>query len=284
MTDRRRIRKPLEDEELLRGSYSAADLDRIIAMLGHPEFHAGEFIRRLDLHVLLCVEHLQTEPHDPPSVAERKLRRFARQIENVLQHTDKMSPDEQWYVERAASVLAEEGDAPPGVEAEVVEEWAAEGRPAGDARLWPVDDALADARRRVAWLHRCASRGAQLAKTDKREAGGGVPLEAEHDLFRGLVELFHEFSAKPARADSPRTESRRLDTPEAGDDDGDVHAFDEAIERGETGGNLINFLEACLRPLDYAPLGEARGRVALYYTLERLDLLPRKDRKETGRS
>jgi hypothetical protein len=201
----------------------------------------------------------------PASVRARKLRALSTLSKRTLAGLQEAL--QEGYLELAARSLAEQGDPPPGCQVEPFFPADCPGNAPGgspsqcdegamttsdsggpsvapDLAYWPVEDQLLQFRRMLGWMVRCIEEAAASAEQEVGD-GGNRPKEHLDALVEGLAAIFHKHSVDPPVAYRAR-------------------------DSEEVKGALIDFIEACLAPLQG---GSSKDKYRRRSILERLEKL-----------
>ncbi len=223
------IREPLTEEERDSGQryYSQAEIKCILRTFkARPELDQDEFARWLEIAAFWFVKLAASDESKPPSIMQRKWKRRADAIEVVLAEFDKLNGREQADLEYAAEQLAQRaGELPDFGPAKIKlpPVPGAEPSPSDYTLDWPVEAQIGKSVVSLRWLHECLLEAGSRAAKDKSTTGNR-PIGPKHQFFRDLIDLYDEMATAPCK---PRK---------------DWH-------NREYHGEVIDLLEACLRPL-----------------------------------
>ena len=223
------IRATLTESEVARGQryYSNADINCILRTFKtRLELDQDEFARWLEIAALLFVGCAAAGKHKPPSELERIWTFRAGRVDSVLSDFDRMIGKELADLESAAQQLVQRtGELPDlgPVKFELPPVPGAEPSPSDYTLDWPVEAQIGKSVASLRWLHQCLLEAASRAAEEKAQPGNR-PIEPKHQFFRDLIDLYGEMAAAPCE---PRKD----------------------WQNRKYHGEVIDFLEACLRPL-----------------------------------
>jgi hypothetical protein len=176
------------------------------------------------LHAAMTAFLLEVDcEHDPENLAPSEIERTCHQVAAQAERLFGSLKRVEGALARTAKDLALKGDPPPGCQGERLDATDRDGEEVAPITSWPVEKALRRFQETLAWLPHCATAAAQQAEQEKTDPGNRS-ADSMDDLVVRLSTLFCESSAGPATA----------------------YRYSHT---GEARGTLIDFLEACLRPL-----------------------------------
>jgi hypothetical protein len=155
-----------------------------------------------------------------PSEVERACAQVASQARLLLASLEPV----EGALLRAAQDLAAQGAPPPDCQSKKLDATDRYGCEVAPTTYWPVEKNLRGFREMLAWLPQCAQAAAEQAGQEKANPGNRS-ADSVDNVVASLHKLFCENSAEKVTAHKDRI-------------NGDV-----------VHGNMIDFLEACLRPL-----------------------------------
>ncbi len=241
---RRWIRDPLTEEEIASGQsyYSETDIESIFQSFKHrSDLDKAQFARRLKDTAFWFVSLAAAGKGEPPSTLQRKWEHRAKKIKELIAEFERLGGREKANLEYAAEQLAQRMGELPDLTPDKIElppVPGADPSPSDYLMVWPVEEQLRKSIAALEWLHQCVNEaGAQAG--DEKAKGGNRPIEPKHAFYRDVVGIYDEAALAPKNPQKDRI-------------------------RGDVYGEVLDFLEACLRPL-----GVCDTRKVIYKTYYR---------------
>ena len=226
---RLRIRAPLTKEEEAGGQryYSEGNIESILQTFKpRSDLDRDEFARRLENAAWRFVNLAAAEKAKPPSTLQRDWEQRARKIERLLANFDQMSGWERADLEWAAEQLAQRTGALPDLAPDTIElppVPGAEPSPSDYTTVWPVAEQIEKSLATLRWLRECVTEAALWAEYQKTTPGNRS-IEEKHEFYRTVFSIYEEAAENPRNPYKDPT-------------------------KGTPSGEVLDLLEACLRPL-----------------------------------
>ncbi len=223
------IRAPLTEEEEASGQiyYSEGSIKSILQTFKpRSDLDRDKFVRRLENAAWLFVNLAAAGKAKPPSTLQLKWEQRARKIEGLLADFGQMSGGERGDLEYAAEQLAQRTGALPDLAPDTIElppVPGAEPSPSDYTTVWPVAEQIEKSLATLRWLRECVTEAALWAEYQKADSGNR-PIEEKYDFYRTVVSIYEEAAENPRNPYKDPT-------------------------KGTPSGEVLDLLEACLRPL-----------------------------------